>query len=184
MKALTYTALALALACTTGTALAGGDKKQLDRGKYLVNTGGCHDCHTPLVMGENGPVPDFSRALSGHPAGMALPPPPKAEGPWLWGGAASMTAFWGPWGTTYSANITSDKDTGIGSWRVEDFVKMARTGRHLGVGRPILPPMPWASLSAMSDSDLHAMFAYLQSTTAIANKVPEAVINPPPAAKP
>ena len=36
-------------------------------GKYLVDTSGCHDCHTPWHMGPNGPEPDMSRALSGHP---------------------------------------------------------------------------------------------------------------------
>jgi len=38
-----------------------------ERGEYLVNAVGCHDCHTPLQMGPNGPEPDLSRMLSGHP---------------------------------------------------------------------------------------------------------------------
>lgn len=177
-------ALAIGLALASVAASAGDDKaKQIERGKYLVTTSGCHDCHTPMIMTEHGPAPDFSRALSGHPEGMALPPPPSAAGPWLWGGAASMTAFWGPWGTSYSANITSDKETGIGNWREADFIAMSRTGKHLGVGRPVLPPMPWPSLSAMTDDDLKAMFAYLQSTKPQKNKVPDPVINPPPPPK-
>src|SRR5580765_355411 len=37
------------------------------RGEYLVTVGGCNDCHTPLKMGPQGPEPDMSRMLSGHP---------------------------------------------------------------------------------------------------------------------
>lgn len=173
---------ALLAALASATAFA-ADPVQIERGKYLVTIGGCHDCHTPLMNTAQGPVPDFSRALSGHPQGLTLPPPPAAVGPWVWGGAGTNTAFWGPWGISYSSNITSDKETGIGTWREEDFIAMARSGRHLGVGRPILPPMPWPALSAMTDDDLKAMYAYLQSTRAIKNAVPDAVINLPPALK-
>jgi hypothetical protein len=40
-------------------------------GEYLVKTGGCNDCHTPWKMGDNGPEPDMSKMLMGHPAGLA-----------------------------------------------------------------------------------------------------------------
>ena len=49
---------------------------QQSRGKYLVNTAGCHDCHTPFKMGANGPEPDLSRMLSGHPESLVMPPVP------------------------------------------------------------------------------------------------------------
>jgi len=62
------------------------------RGKYLVTIAVCNDCHTPFKMGDNGPEPDMSRMLSGHPADMTLPPPPQAAGPWLVSGAATFTA--------------------------------------------------------------------------------------------
>ena len=39
----------------------------LARGRYLVTVAGCNDCHTPWHMGSNGPEPDMSRMLSGHP---------------------------------------------------------------------------------------------------------------------
>jgi mono/diheme cytochrome c family protein len=68
------------------------------RGKYIVTTSGCHDCHTPWVMGEKGPEPDMTRALSGHPQDMVLPPPPKHEGPWIMTAAATNTAWAGPRG--------------------------------------------------------------------------------------
>ena len=54
------------------------------RGQYLVSTSGCHDCHTPFKLGPNGPEPDMSRALSGHPQSLVMPPAPQLPpGPWL-----------------------------------------------------------------------------------------------------
>jgi hypothetical protein len=48
-----------------------------------------------------------------------------------------------------------------------------RTGRHMGKGRPILPPMPYPNLALMKDADLKAIFAYLQTIPAVVNSVPE-----------
>ena len=54
------------------------------RGRYLVATSGCMDCHTPMKMGANGPEWDMSRMLSGHPDSLQMPPVPVLpEGPWL-----------------------------------------------------------------------------------------------------
>ena len=44
------------------------------RGKYLVNGGGCGDCHTPMKMGPAGPEADTSRTMSGHPQALVMPP--------------------------------------------------------------------------------------------------------------
>ena len=49
----------------------------------------------------------------------------------------------GPFGTVYSSNITPDQETGIGAWSEANFIQALRTGKHLGGGRDILPPMPW-----------------------------------------
>jgi mono/diheme cytochrome c family protein len=153
---------------------ADGKSTTLKRGEYLVTIGGCHDCHTPMKMGAKGPEPDMGKMLSGHPAELKMPPAPDlGKGPWLWAGAATNTAFAGPWGVTYSANLTADKGTGLGSWKVDDFVKAMRTGKHAGVGREIMPPMPWQSYARMTDSDLRAIFAYLQSVPVIRNAVPD-----------
>lgn len=144
------------------------------RGLYMVNAAACSDCHMPLKMGPNGPEPDLSRGLSGHPHDLRMPPAPKlAEGPWLWIGAATNTAFAGPWGVSYSANITPDAETGIGRWREQDFIRAIRSGKHLGVGRPIMPPMPAPAYRNLSDGDLKAIFAYLMSRPPVKNKVPE-----------
>ncbi len=153
----------------------------VERGAYLVNAMACDDCHTPLKMGEDGSIaPDMSRRLSGHPEGMQLPPPPKPVGPWLTSVAATNTAWAGPWGISYTANLTSDAETGLGSWTKENFVRTVRTGRHLGQGRPILPPMPIFAFRDLTDRDVEAIFAFLQTVPAIKNRVPTPT---PPAAK-
>jgi len=153
------------------------------RGEHLVMTAGCHDCHTPLKMGANGPEPDLSRALSGHPEGMKLPPAPAPVGPWLVSAAATNTAWAGPWGVSFTANLTPDKETGLGKWNQETFTRTIRTGRHMGAGRPILPPMPIPAYKNFTDDELGAIFAYLQSLPAMKNKVPDP-LPPPVAAKP
>jgi hypothetical protein len=74
---------------------------------------------------------------------------------------------------SYTANLTPDKETGLGKWTQRNFIEAIRTGRHMGRGRPILPPMPILMYKNFTDADLEAMFAYLQSIPAIRNKVPE-----------
>jgi len=53
-----------------------------------------------------------------------------------------------------------------------------RTGKHMGEGRPILPPMPWEFIGDMSDDDLKAVFAYLKSLPPTKNMVPQPVAPP------
>lgn len=149
------------------------------RGEHLVLTSGCHDCHTPWKLGANGPEPDMSRMLSGHPESMGrLPPPPSPSGPWLGAVAATNTAWSGPWGISHTANLTPDADTGLGKWTKDDFVNTIKTGRHMGRGREILPPMPIPAYRNFTVEELEAIFAYLQTIPAIQNRVPEPV---PPA---
>src|SRR5262252_5083427 len=80
---------------------ASSSNSRVERGKYLVSIIGCNDCHTPLKMGPRGPEPDMSRFLSGHPEQMGALPTVAPRGPWLWAGAATNTAFSGPWGISY-----------------------------------------------------------------------------------
>jgi mono/diheme cytochrome c family protein len=144
------------------------------RGKYLVDAIGCADCHTPLVMGASGPERDPTRHLSGHPDTLAMPPAPTLPpGPWLATMSATMTAWSGPWGTSFTANLTPDKETGLGTWTVDQFIATIRTQRHQGHGRALLPPMPAVIYANLSDEDLRAVFAYLQSIPAIKNRVPQ-----------
>ncbi len=149
--------------------------EMIAHGKYLVNAAGCNDCHSPKIMTPQGPVPDTTRLLSGHPANEPMP-----EFDWklinkkhLIIFAGDLTATAGPWGISYSANLTPDVETGSGGWQEQMFINIMRTGKHLGAGRPILPPMPWQNFGQLKDEDLKAIFAYLQSLPPIKNKVPD-----------
>jgi mono/diheme cytochrome c family protein len=192
--ALTIVSLAIAISITAfGSARVSANaaaKKEgllaqtrVARGQYLVTVGGCNDCHTPLKMGPNGPEPDMSRMLSGHPAQMKLTAPPvHADAGWMWSGSGTNTAFAGPWGISYARNLTPDRMTGIGIWDEAMFIKTIRTGRHWGVSRPILPPMPWFNYAKMTDEDLKSVYAYLRTIKPVSNQVPDAVLAPPPPA--
>ena len=172
--AIASTTLVLTLIAQTTFAEA-RDSKLIKRGELLVTVGGCVDCHTPFKMGANGPEKDMDRGLSGHPEDLKLTPPPRLNAEWNWAGSATMTAFVGPWGVTYAANLTPDRETGIGAWKEKDFVQAMRTGKHLGATRPILPPMPWQALSRLPETDLRAIYAYLMAQPAVKNKVPDPV---------
>ena len=154
------------------------------RGQYLVTIMGCNDCHSPKVMGPNGPAPDPEKLLSGHPADMPLAKfdTTTAKNWFLFN--PTLTAIVGPWGISYTANITSDA-TGIGSWTEQQFFKAIREGKYKGLDntRPLLPPMPWQEIARCNDDDLKAIFAYLKSTKPVKNVVPTAVINMPPPGK-
>jgi hypothetical protein len=159
-----------------------GKEDPVARGGYLVSFGGCNDCHTPWVFNKDlgMPVPDMSRMLSGHPVNgpeTAAKIDPKTDLAFI---SADFTAFKLPFGTVYSANLTPDKETGLGNWTEEMFIKALRTGMHLGAaGRPILPPMPWPELRNLTDGDLKAVFAFLQSIPAIHNPVADPKVPPP-----
>jgi mono/diheme cytochrome c family protein len=153
-----------------------GPSSAAKRGEYLVVTGACADCHTPMKEGASGPEPDTSRMLSGHPESLVMPPPPKLPaGPWLVVTSATNTAWAGPWGVSFTANLTPDGETGLGRWTEQQFVRTMRTGRHLGVGRPVLPPMPIPAYRHFSDADLAAIFAYLRTIPAVRNRVPQPI---------
>jgi mono/diheme cytochrome c family protein len=147
---------------------------KLARGKYLVTVAGCNDCHTPWKMGASGPEPDMSRMLSGHPEQIDLPAPPqRTDGTWVVSVAATNTAWSGPWGVSFTANLTPDPETGLGKWTLRDFTSTIRTGRHMGRGRPILPPMPIPMYKHFTDEDLAAIYGYLRAIPAVKNRVPE-----------
>jgi mono/diheme cytochrome c family protein len=174
---------AIGTACRESSAKASNEPSRVERGRYLVSIAGCHDCHTPWKMGPTGPGPDMSRMLSGHPESVNVSPPPifPADGSWQSGTAATNTAFAGPWGVSFTANLTPDQNTGLGIWTERMFVTAIRTGKHMATSRPILPPMPWPVYRNMTDEDLKAMFAYLRSIPPITNHVPDPV---PPAGLP
>jgi mono/diheme cytochrome c family protein len=147
---------------------------KLARGKYLVTIAGCNDCHTPFKQTPHGAEPDMTRMLSGHPEQIKVTAPaePQKE-PWLVSTVATNTAFSGPWGVSFTANLTPDVESGLGRWTFRNFKDTIRSGRHHGRGRQILPPMPIGMYKHMTDDDLEAVFTYLQTIPAIRNMVPE-----------
>lgn len=150
------------------------------RGGYLVTIMGCNDCHTPKKMGPQGPVLDEERMLSGHPSDVAVAPyDANTAKNWILFNQM-LTNYVGPWGTSYSANLTPDS-TGIGSWTEAQFLKAIREGKYKGLDntRPLLPPMPWQEFKHATDEDLKAIFAYLKSIKPVKNVVPAAKINMP-----
>ncbi len=143
------------------------------RGKYLVASGGCDDCHSPKTMLEIGPVPDTTRLLSGHPSDQPLPEFDKnLVKDWALFNHSSTAAV-GPWGVSFAANITSD-GTGIGNWSYEQFERAMREGKYKGLegSRPLMPPMPWQAFANYTDQDLKAIFTYLKSTKPVRNVPP------------
>ncbi len=156
-----------------GSADYRGFGSQVAWGEHLVIVGGCNDCHTPKKMTDKGPVIDYDLMLSGHPADN----PPididrqEIESKGL-AVTSDLTEWVGPWGVSFSANLTPH-GTGIGNWTEQQFIYSLRHGKIKGLpdARPIMPPMPWEMYQHMTDDELKAVFAYLQSIKPIANLV-------------
>lgn len=150
-------------------------EEMVARGEYLVNFGGCNDCHTPKIYTDMGPVPDSTKLLAGYFEGTKLPVGDmnviSQNGLALT--ESNFTAWVGPWGISYAANLTPDNATGIGTLSEEMFIKCLREGKWMGVGRPLMPPMPWPGIGGASDEDLKCIYAYLKSIKPIHNVVPQ-----------
>lgn len=161
-------------AATSETAVTISQDSLIKRGSYLVNSIGCDDCHSPKKFGPNGPELDMDNRFAGH---LASAPTGKVNLGVMKDGwvlfAMDLTSAVGPWGQSYSANISSD-ETGIGNWSEEQFIRALREGKAKGMkeGRPLLPPMPWFVYKNMSDTDLKAIFAFLKTTKPVRNVVP------------
>lgn len=150
--------------------------EQVKHGSYLVNAMGCDDCHSPKNFGPNGIELDTARRLSGRRSDAPLPKvDTNSLKSWMFF-AHDLTAAVGPWGISFSANLTSD-ETGIGNWNFGHFKKAIREGKLKGLdgSRPLLPPMPWQQYRNLSDEDLRDIFAFLKSTRPVHNVVPAPV---------
>lgn len=146
----------------------------VERGRYLVTVQDCNGCHTPFTpKGE----PDLTRMLSGHPQNVAVPAAPKLplQGGWIVAINETNTAWAGPWGVSFTSNLTPDRVTGLGAWSEQTFIAAMRNGKKSGAGRELLPPMPWRMYAKLSDDDLRAIYAYLRTIPAISNRVPNAL---------
>jgi len=136
-------AVAALLAGLPGAARA--DDASVTRGKYLVNLGGCNDCHTP---GSFFGKPDSGKTLGGSEVGFEIP----------------------DLGTFYGANLTPDKVTGLGGWSDDQVRSVLTTGKRPD-GRELAPIMPWRAISQLTKDDMQAVIDYLRSIPQVSNKV-------------
>jgi len=158
------------------------EERMVRRGEYLVNAIGCDDCHSPKKVGPHGPEVDMELRFSGYPASRPLAgfDTTTARSWALF--SQDLTACVGPWGISFSGNITSDA-TGIGNWTEAQFIKCLRQGKWKGLdsARPLMPPMPWQNFSKLTDEDLRSIYHYLKTTKPVKNTAPAWI---PPGAKP
>lgn len=125
------------------------------RGQYLVGLLGCGSCHTNgALIGE----PVAAHLLAGSDTGIAWSNPLASRDP----------------GVVFPANLTPDVETGIGSWSVEQVVRMIQTGVDNHNART-LPIMPWPAYANITPSDATAIAAYLLSLPPVNHRVPAAV---------
>jgi mono/diheme cytochrome c family protein len=138
-------------------AAAQSDDALVKRGAYLVNGPvACSNCHGTRN-------PDFS----------------IADGMEFAGGFHIVD----PAFDVYAANITPDKETGIGDWTDEQIIKAIREGVD-PEGDIIFPPMPSPTYNNMSDDDAKAIVAYLRTLKPVRHEVEESHWNIPQQAMP
>jgi mono/diheme cytochrome c family protein len=149
----------------------GGYETQVKWGEHLVTIGGCNDCHTPKKMTAMGPIDDSTLLLSGHPEKLPAPDVDRkqmeSKGLVV---TSDFTAWIGPWGISYSANLTPD-ETGTGKWTEDQFLYAVRNSISKGLpgSRPLMPPMSMMPVKHMTDDELKAIFAYLRTVKPIKN---------------
>ena len=83
---------------------------------------------------------------------------------------SDFTAWIGPWGISYSANLTPD-ETGTGKWTENQFLYAVRNSISKGLpgSRPLMPPMSMMPVKHMTDEELKAIFAFLKTIKPIKN---------------
>jgi hypothetical protein len=152
----------------------GGFGSQVKWGQHLVTVSACLDCHGPKDYSKPGAGLDSLHFLAGY-IGSPMPDVNRAELQSKHLAVTGDQTLWvGPWGVTYSSNLTSDSATGIGAWTEDRFMYAIRNGKYNGLAsdRNLLPTMPWEMYKNMTDDELRAIFAYLKTTKPIKNKVP------------
>jgi mono/diheme cytochrome c family protein len=124
-----------------------------ERGDYLVNgILTCGNCHTPRGPGG---VLDMSKQLSG--------------GPQTWDT---------PQFRVKGSNITTDRETGIGSWTEADIKRGLQEGIRPN-GTPLAPQMPFGFYKIFTPRDIDAVVAYLKAVPPVRNTVEPPVYKAP-----
>lgn len=92
----------------------------------------------------------------------------KKKGPPLAGGVALNS----PYGTFYAPNITPDRETGIGGWSTDDFIRAMTEGKSPS-GQAYYPAFPYTSYTRMARQDLIDLKAYLDTVAPVRFKAPD-----------
>ena len=164
--------------------LEGKERDLVGLGSYLVNTGGCNDCHDTGPMGQYlpGGNPFFGQKKKINPA------------TYLGGGRDFGVISAPPSPHIISRNLTRSTKTGLpeGDRTLEEFETIFRTGKdfdHLHPKCsekitsncfPPVPPfdgnllqiMPWPSFEDLTDHDIHAIYEYLKAIPCIRGNYP------------
>ncbi len=128
----------------------------VERGRYLFNRHACVDCHSDNDNSRFG----FPPKQGGFAIGKQMPPEMKLPG------------------TISAPNLTPDEQTGIGTWSDGQLIRAIREG----IGhddRALFPVMPYPEYAQMSDSDVHAIVAFLRSLPPVRNALPPTSIRFP-----
>jgi len=141
MKRTIWLAMLLATAVTSAQA----SDPRVERGRYLVQFGGCNDCHTPGYFEGK---PDMTRYLSGSDIGFAIP---------------GLGVFVPP-------NLTPSK-TGLKDWTVDQIVTAMTTGVRPD-GRILAPIMPWRAFAHLTHQDAEDIALFLKTLPPVDHKVP------------
>jgi mono/diheme cytochrome c family protein len=131
--------------------------ERIERGKYLfqnvMDCDGCHSQHDDTRFGR--PVIEAGRGR-----GFVFPPETGLPG------------------TVVAVNITPDPETGIGAWTDGEKIRAIREGIGRD-GHVMFPMMPYSNYRLMSDEDVYALIAYLNSLPAVRNPLPRTRVNFP-----
>ncbi|WP_266363687.1 c-type cytochrome [Tellurirhabdus rosea] len=119
-------------------------------GQYLVNAATCGDCHTKQEQGQPIEGMEFAGGMEFGMPGMMI----------------------------RAANITPDKETGIGNWTRESFIARfkaydpAKGYTHAAVKAGEKQSiMPWTMYAGMTENDLGAIYTYLQTLKPVKHRV-------------
>lgn len=119
----------------------------VQRGRQLADTLLCGECHSPVRE-------DGSRIEELHLAG-------------------GVRYRVNPFGEFVSANLTSDRATGLGAATDEEIKRAITRGIRRNGSRMLPYPMPWTSYASLTEDDQRALIAYLRTLPAIVNRIPE-----------
>ena len=157
-------------ACEQKKKVSEFSEEEIKIGETLVLEARCNFCHTPNLGEYNS---ENKKLLSGHPSSSKIPEIPKVpigSQQWMEFVSNLESTVWIDRNTiVFSANITPDKETGIGNWDVDTFITTIRTGKHPGWRKDLKKPMPWLEYATLSNDKLTAIFAYLTSIPPVKN---------------